>query len=164
MILDVGCGSNPRGDVNVDLFLNTLQEYDQKSLTKTKVDVLADGNHLPFKTNSFDKVISHHTIEHTSTPFKFLQEIIRVSKKDIEVICPHRLSCGAKRPFHVVSFNRNWFLKSCRMLKLKNIDVKTSLIMFKFWKVILPLVWPYNLIVKGIVGDSRTKNIGRSGY
>ncbi|WP_287584907.1 methyltransferase domain-containing protein [Candidatus Borrarchaeum sp.] len=105
MILDVGCGDEPKGDINVDLFIKTCHlpagvYLRNKDVTKTKADIVADGNYLPFRADTFDKVISYHVIEHTKTPFKFIKELVRVSKDEIEVKCPHKLSGTAKAPYH----------------------------------------------------------------
>jgi len=45
MTLDVGCGDNQKGDVNIDI---------QKPLGYVENFVLADAEHLPFKTKCFN--------------------------------------------------------------------------------------------------------------
>jgi len=146
--LDVGCGSYPTGDVNVDLFVNTLQGH-FSGITMTKADIIADGNYLPFKTNTFDKVVSRQTIEHTITPFCFLKELIRVSNHEVEITCPHRFSRHSKLPYHVSYFNKKWFDKACSLLNLRrNFRITTNLELFKIWRIVLPLVRPYDLVVR----------------
>ena len=55
-------------------------------------------------------------IEHVSNPFKMLAELVRVSKREVVVKCPHRLGSGARRPFHVNYFNEEWFVESALAL------------------------------------------------
>jgi len=110
MILDVGCGNHPQGDINVDKCRHTF-EIAQKSKIpiKTKANVIAVGEYLPFIDNTFDNVICIHTIEHADNPLQFLKELIRVSKRHIKIRCPHRFSSLAKMPYHKNFFNKKWF-------------------------------------------------------
>jgi ubiquinone/menaquinone biosynthesis C-methylase UbiE len=102
MILDVGCGADFKGDVNVDLYLeHTIHRpiLHKGNLTAKEIPnlVKADAHYLPFTDDSFDLVYSHHLIEHLSNPILFIKECIRVSKREILIICPHRFSSHAKR-------------------------------------------------------------------
>jgi len=54
------------------------------------VDVVAEGNKLPFPDKSYDFVISSHVIEHFYNPVSALLEWARVAKKYIFIIVPHR--------------------------------------------------------------------------
>lgn len=56
-----------------------------------KVDVVAEGNKLPFPDKSFDFVISSHVIEHFYDPISALLEWARVARKYLFIIVPHRL-------------------------------------------------------------------------
>jgi SAM-dependent methyltransferase len=116
VILDVGCGTNPVGDVNVDFFREGFnpQTGDQKSgelmlTSKVKNFVVADAEHLPFKDSVFVVVFSSHVIEHVHNPFLMLKEMCRVSKRKVVVRCPHRKGSGAKRPFHLHYLDETWF-------------------------------------------------------
>lgn len=81
MMLDIGCGENPKkGDIGLDL-------------RKTRfVDIVADARMLPFNDESFDNAYSSHLIEHFShrEVRNVLLEWIRVLKKSgtIEIRCP----------------------------------------------------------------------------
>ncbi len=127
-ILDVGCGSNLKGDVSVDLELETIRVFvNHRNSSRVRDVILADGNHLPFRENHFDKVVSHHVIEHTKTPLKFLKELIRVSKNEVEIKCPHKYSRNAKTPYHVSYFSKTWFSQVCSSLQQKiRFDVSAS--------------------------------------
>jgi ubiquinone/menaquinone biosynthesis C-methylase UbiE len=142
VILDVGCGSFPRGDVNVDLrnrkFADSKRHF-VLNAKKIKNFVLADGHFLPFKNNCFEKVVSHHVIEHVLNPYRFLEELIRVSKEEVEVVCPHRLRepKGARAKYHRNFFSTGWFKKTVALLSQKNglkliikINIKYSYLKF----------------------------------
>lgn len=68
--LDVGCGSAPSGDVNLD------RQY----FGKGKNFVIADAHYIPFKNKAFDKIYSSYLLEHLENPCKFFREARRVLK------------------------------------------------------------------------------------
>lgn len=92
MILDVGCGNMPRGDVNVDLYINEDFHRDARGRILTErisifIFIRADALYLPFRDKVFEKSLSSHTIEHTDNPILFLQELLRVGK-ELELRAP----------------------------------------------------------------------------
>jgi ubiquinone/menaquinone biosynthesis C-methylase UbiE len=98
LVLDVGCGWYPQGDINVDI---------QKRKDRIPNFVKADGQHLPFRDNVFSLVNSQHAIEHTPNPFLFLKELFRVSKCQVVLRCPWRFERNLHRhPDHLHSFNK----------------------------------------------------------
>lgn len=74
IILDVGAGDNPRGDINTDL------------IGYPPIDCICDAQYLPFKDNSFDIVRSYYVIEHCLHPHLMVQEAVRVSLKKVEIV------------------------------------------------------------------------------
>lgn len=128
LTLDVGCGSEPKADVNVDL-------YGQKGVANF---VQADGCHLPFRIGSFESVISCHVIEHTVDPVLFFKELVRVSQKTVSVEFPHRLGdvCGnwkrSNRSPHLHRFNVAWFKALSRKLGLVLVDERVGYRHFPF--------------------------------
>ncbi len=91
-VLEVGCGNGyylsllNRVGLKLDL---TGVDIDQMALTdavkfigdsSVKV-ILADAAKLPFKNNSFDKVVMSEVIEHVDKEREVLNEILRVLKK-----------------------------------------------------------------------------------
>lgn len=52
------------------------------------VDVVANGDELPFEDKSFDFVISSHVIEHFFDPIKAIKEWVRVARKYVYIVCP----------------------------------------------------------------------------
>lgn len=123
MRLDVGCGSKPRGDVNVDFFSGgwNPQEGDQqkgkylnpKSIKNFRV---ADAQNLPYKDGEFEVVFSSNTIEHVQDPFQMLSEMVRVSSRMAIILCPHAKGSGAKRPYHVNYLDEEWFRQAAKKL------------------------------------------------
>jgi SAM-dependent methyltransferase len=57
-----------------------------------KLDHLCEGDHLPFKDNTFDFVVASHVLEHFYDPIATLQEWLRVVKPYglVFVIFPHK--------------------------------------------------------------------------
>ena len=97
-ILDLGCGEGRHAitaymlknveSVGIDLShhdLQTTQErfgefYDPDAADKSLVISVANGNHLPFADNTFDKVICSEVLEHIPDYRAVLAEIERVLK------------------------------------------------------------------------------------
>lgn len=94
LVLSSGCGSG--GDLfyfinkgakkvfgietsvqNAILAKARLSDFPSK---KYKIDTY-NGNILPYKNNKFDIVFSMHVIEHTSNPYQYIEELVRVTKK-----------------------------------------------------------------------------------
>lgn len=57
-----------------------------------KVDIVANGDELPFKDAAFDFVVSSHVLEHFTDPIKALKEWYRVVRREgyIFMIVPHK--------------------------------------------------------------------------
>jgi ubiquinone/menaquinone biosynthesis C-methylase UbiE len=135
MIIDVGCGHNPIGDVNVDLFVEATphRSGDQSKCDDKRLDtkgipnfVMADACHLPFKDNVFNVVFSSHTIEHVNDPFLMLKEMARISKRRIIIKCPHRFASHRIKPLHVNRLNITWFENAAKKIRLTVISKKVS--------------------------------------
>jgi len=76
IVLDVGCGDDARGDVNVDVYI-------PKPLPPNFL--LASAELLPFKDNTFDIVRSAYVIEHNLFPVKMIKEHFRVCRKKVKI-------------------------------------------------------------------------------
>jgi len=82
LILDVGCGSNARGNVNVDI----------KIPDPVPVNFIRAGAHfLPFRKKCFDVLFSSHVLEHLQKPLQALKEWARVARS-LCIIVPHRIA------------------------------------------------------------------------
>jgi ubiquinone/menaquinone biosynthesis C-methylase UbiE len=64
--LDVGCGTNPKGDVNIDV------------IREAQHNLLADAHHLPLRNNSISVIFCDRLLEHLDNPDLALKEINRV--------------------------------------------------------------------------------------
>jgi SAM-dependent methyltransferase len=81
-LLDVGCGDKPYIDIlspYVDSYVGlehpaTLHQNDM-------IDLFGDACYLPFKSESFDTVVSFEVMEHVSEPQKMIAEANRVLVK-----------------------------------------------------------------------------------
>lgn len=73
LVLNAGCGIDPRGDVRLDM----------SRAGKPHVQGLADA--LPFKAGTFDRVLMMNVLEHTPNPGVMLQEAARVLRRGGEV-------------------------------------------------------------------------------
>lgn len=76
MILNVGCGSDFRGDVRLDIHRTEA------------ANIVADAQFLPFKSRSFDMVFSLSVLEHISSWSQALQEMLRVSSEELLLEVP----------------------------------------------------------------------------
>jgi len=95
MILDVGCGSCPRGDVNIDAFpFDRKQCHEEWNPKDVENFVLSHGCYLPFKDNVFDRVVSIGVLEHIHAPLRLLREMKRVCCGKIYLEVPSQFNLG----------------------------------------------------------------------
>jgi len=74
MKLDIGCGTNKRGDIGIDIERTP------------EVDVVASATHLPFRDNAFDEVVSYECIAYADfDPVIGLREALRVAKREVRI-------------------------------------------------------------------------------
>lgn len=86
-VLDIGCGSKPRGDVNVDLYPTGF--YDRVlSVHDIPNFVKAHALFLPFPDKAFETVFASHILEHLEQPFTALEEWERVASERVIVAVP----------------------------------------------------------------------------
>lgn len=74
---------------------NVFHQLDSKLSGKKalKVDIIANGDNLPFKDNVWDFVINSHVVEHFFDPIKVIEEWLRVIKPGgyLYMIVPHKI-------------------------------------------------------------------------
>jgi len=148
-ILDVGCGHQPKGDVNVDLFPGPTahRSADQRIYDDVALDirsipnfVQADACHLPFVDGAVDEVFSSHVIEHVDEPELMLSEIVRVAYRKIELYCPngeHPSAFGESKPLHKSRFHLSWFKHQLELAGLKNFDVHYGYSQGEPWEIVV---------------------------
>jgi SAM-dependent methyltransferase len=95
--IEIGASSHNRfylDAINVDRFggADTVYKREERRLVlhAVKVDVVAPGDELPFDDDTYDFVFSSHVIEHFPDPIKALFEWVRVARRYVVVIAPHR--------------------------------------------------------------------------
>jgi SAM-dependent methyltransferase len=95
--VEIGAASHNRfylDAINVDRFAGDDTVYKRQerrmALRATPVDVVACGDELPFEDGRYDFVFSSHVIEHFPDPLKALYEWVRVARRYVVVIAPHR--------------------------------------------------------------------------
>lgn len=127
LVLDVGCGRRPRGNVNVDVskewtpYCYKHEQFRTFDYHQIPNFILASACNLPFRDKVFDRVVSFSVLEHIKTPFKALKEIVRVCKGEGDLYVPHRFGWSAKRrPDHVSFFNATWFVRAFKMLDVND--------------------------------------------
>lgn len=79
-LLDIGCGRKPYRDL-----FPQVEEYVGVDLPSTgygtgSVDVLGDGQRLPFRDASFDTVFCSEVLEHVPEPGRLVLEVARILK------------------------------------------------------------------------------------
>ena len=149
--LDVGCGNRPTGDVNVDLYTEASTQRSPAQPVDTKQIknfVLADAQHLPFRSKSFSEVYSSNVIEHVEDPVLFLREAIRCAREKVTVLTCHRYwrsGLSLHQPsVHISFFNVKWFdsvLRNYRHEITSAVQPKPHLLL-PLWN------WPHDLTVE----------------
>lgn len=155
-VLDVGCGLRPRGDVNVDLYIDSRQR-------RTGYGPHIDVDNVPnfvqtdatnmymFHDKQFKIVRCFHLVEHINPPparpscWDLLRELWRVTDEHLIVEVPNRYwlrPFRTKRPFqHVSNFDAPTLRKALPIvlgtrqfeLTKKNRGMIHPLIPFPYW-------------------------------
>ena len=80
--------------LNVDRYAEYDTVYKREELrmwgTVKKVDLVAPGDDLPLKDEAVDFVLASHVIEHFPDPVAALSEWVRVSRRYLFLVVPHR--------------------------------------------------------------------------
>jgi len=67
VVVDLGCGIEPRGDIGVDVDRDLIAVWKERRIGEhTLALIIADLRKLPFKANSIDEALSIHSLEHFS--------------------------------------------------------------------------------------------------
>ena len=81
LVLDLGAGENPKYQ---KCMKGSIVGFDIRRTQKTKV--LGDGNKLPFKGNSFNKIISVNSFYYLENPFDVAGDLNRILKKNGQLV------------------------------------------------------------------------------
>jgi len=113
MILDVGCGSKPRGDVNLDLGPTVLARDSGKH---TRANIYASSTMLPFRDDSFSIVHFVGLLHHIKNPLVAWREMVRVCSGIIVGEEPSKFNIHAYldkyHAFH--GFSKRQMIRLCR--------------------------------------------------
>lgn len=142
--LDVGCGEDYCGTVNVDLypFDSTQGRYRWRkgfirNLSNVANLVKATVNMLPFKTDSINIVYCKHLIEHEEVNLvQACKELLRVAKHQVIITTPSSTSASRKavghnkilttEAFHIL------FKKYKHTVKYTRFQLRNTLMPFKW--------------------------------
>jgi SAM-dependent methyltransferase len=80
--------------INVDRYgeLDTVYKQEEWRLTgrRRDVDVVAPGDRLPFEDDAVEFVFGSHVLEHFPDPIRALKEWLRVARRYVVLVVPHR--------------------------------------------------------------------------
>jgi SAM-dependent methyltransferase len=108
--VEIGAASHNRfflDAINVDRYAGDATKYkrlERRLAWRTAtVDVVANGDELPFDADSYEFVFASHVIEHFPDPIRALSEWVRVARRYVVVVVPHRdRTFDAGRPLTTV--------------------------------------------------------------
>lgn len=154
--IEIGASSHNQfylNTLNVDYSssMETLAKKEEERACgmKTKVDIAAYGDALPFKNKSFDFILSSHVIEHFWDPIAALLEWKNIARKYLFIIVPHkertpdrnrpltplrelldrhegRIPARIAEDHHWSVWNTALFLELCRFLKLEIVEYQDT--------------------------------------
>jgi SAM-dependent methyltransferase len=80
--------------INVDRYgePDTIYKQEERRLTgrPREVDLVAPGDQLPFDDDAVDFVFASHVLEHFPDPIRALKEWLRVARRYVVLVVPHR--------------------------------------------------------------------------
>jgi len=164
-VLDVGSGLKPRGDTNIDLYIESIHRRGGKGplidVANTPNFIEADATNMHmFKDRQFPVVKCFHLMEHIPPPpaspncWDLLRELWRVTGEHLIVEVPSRywLKFGTlkRSPVHVSNFDHATFEKHVpQVLGTRNFEAVTKyrgifhkMLPFPYWPHLVRLdVW-----------------------
>jgi ubiquinone/menaquinone biosynthesis C-methylase UbiE len=148
LVLDVGCGLHPRGDVNTDPYPESIHRRGGKgpTLDETKI-IQCYAEHMPmFRDRQFEVVRCHQVLEHIADWRKALREMWRVCDYHLIVEVPDRRYLTfpklSRSKVHISNFDAQTMDKVIPLvLGTRNFEVSTR---YKglFHKLLPFPVWP----------------------
>ena len=167
-ILEVGSGISPvvtkfKHIVYSDLSYEAIKIL--KKTQKTGYYVVADGSHLPFKSNGFSHVICSEVLEHLENDLQALAEMARTLKQpsgNLIITVPHR-KCYFANDDYFVKHQRRYELSEIESrLRVSGLDpVQTEKVLGPLEKVTMILVVFFFTIIQRLRFDNNTVKDGR---
>jgi len=109
-VLNIGCGSGWLEEwlsragafpIGVDTSLEFVKIAKKRMKKGFLADFLiADGEHLPFRTDSFSNVITYQSLHHFPQPYKVISEALRVSR--FLLLADEPSTSPLPKPFHKI--------------------------------------------------------------
>lgn len=144
--LDVGCGKHKLGNIGIDI---------EKS---SDADIIADAHFLPFRNETFDKVIALAVLEHVDNPVRSTEELFRVCKVDgkVKVLFPNKSLLYSDIISHAVNFKIDGVIKQRLAFKKGDhkwqLDIIPMLRLFSRFGIILECFKPSYRFLHGRKG------------
>jgi SAM-dependent methyltransferase len=167
-ILEVGSGISPvvtkfKHIVYSDLSYEAIKIL--KQTQKTGYYVVADGIHLPFKSNGFSHVICSEVLEHLENDLQALKEMARLLKQpsgNLIITVPHR-KCYFTNDDYFVRHQRRYELSEIESrLRVSGLDpVQTEKVLGPLEKVTMMLVVFFFTIIQKHGFDKNKVRNGR---
>jgi SAM-dependent methyltransferase len=105
-LVDVGCGSRPYESLfDVDRYIGIDLIVSGRPFEWKKADIWFDGARLPFRSASVDHVLCTGAFEHTTDPYGYMGEIVRIMRPRGNLI----LSVPQSEPTFEVPYDRYRF-------------------------------------------------------
>lgn len=148
-VLDVGCGDGAIGEAIRKMGDNVVSvELPKvavlaKSRYKVPSIVAGDAEHLPFRRETFDAVLSSELLEHLWDPHKFIEEAYKVLKNGGCLIIatpegPESLRYDAHKHYFTVEILKNMLSDKFNLYEFKRLGpicAPTSTIILSFCKI-----------------------------
>ena len=168
-ILEVGSGISPvvtkfKHIVYSDLSYDAIKIL--KQTQKTGYYVVADGMHLPFKSNGFSHIICSEVLEHLENDLQALKEMARTLKQpsgSLIITIPHR-KCYFTNDDYFVKHHRRYELSEIESrLRVSGLDpVQTEKVLGPLEKVTMMLVVFFFTIIHKHRFDRNSVKDGRN--
>jgi len=108
LYLDIGSGSQPRGNVHIDI---PDSQYHRGAGNRLRIEAMnfnyASAERIPFKDNVFDRVTIHHVLEHIENPLATIRDVKRVLRKGgrLIIMIPSEFNIGYGATGHIYTWN-----------------------------------------------------------
>jgi SAM-dependent methyltransferase len=162
LILEIGSGISPVvTKFNCTIYSDLSYEAVKllKQIQKTGYYVVADGTHLPFKSNGFSHIICSEVLEHLENDLQALKEMARTLKKpsgSLIITVPHRECYFANDDHFVNHYRRYEFSEIKSRLRISGLDpVQTQKVLGPLEKVtMIMIVFLFTIIQKNKPGKN----------
>jgi len=109
--IDLGCGSVPTGDINLDRYMG-YSPHHQGSIEATQYNLFIQGDvsRLPLKDKSVSRSKLSHVLEHVDNPLQVLRELARITDGLVIITVPNNRILEEEHPQHLFTWSRSSLL------------------------------------------------------